>query len=202
MGNEVACLARFEGKSSLGRAFLEATEIIFRGDFRLKIPFEAITEMAARDGVLRVRTKDGLALFHLGARAAKWRERIANPKPIMEKLGVKTRERVSLLGRFAADFLESLRKQGTPVTCGRISSASQWVFLAAEKDADLVRVKRISRAMRDAMALWIVYPKGQKIITENGVRAAGLGAGLTDIKVASFSPTHSALKFVIPKAKR
>ncbi len=48
----------------------------------------------------------------------------------------------------------------------------------------------------------IVYPKGQKTITESTVRTAGLKAGLTDIKVVGFSATHTALKFVIPKAKR
>jgi len=34
------------------------------------------------------------------------------------------------------------------------------------------------------------------------VRSAGLKAGLVDIKVVSFSATHTALKFVLPKAKR
>jgi hypothetical protein len=51
-------------------------------------------------------------------------------------------------------------------------------------------------------ALWIIYPKGQKQITEADVRSAGLASGLTDTKVTSFSPTHTALKFVLPKAKR
>jgi hypothetical protein len=32
--------------------------------------------------------------------------------------------------------------------------------------------------------------------------AAGRSAGLVDVKVASFSATHSAAKFVIPKALR
>jgi hypothetical protein len=34
------------------------------------------------------------------------------------------------------------------------------------------------------------------------VRGAGLKAGLVDVKVAGFSETHTALKFVIPKGKR
>ena len=41
-----------------------------------------------------------------------------------------------------------------------------------------------------------------KTITESDVRSSGVKAGLTDIKVASFSSTHTALKFVIPKSKR
>jgi hypothetical protein len=56
--------------------------------------------------------------------------------------------------------------------------------------------------MQGAAALWIVYPKGQKHITENDVLAAGRKAGLKDVKVVGFSPTHTALKFVIPLRSR
>ena len=56
--------------------------------------------------------------------------------------------------------------------------------------------------MRGAAALWIVYPKGQKHITENDVLAAGRKVGLKDVKVVGFSATHTALKFVIPLDKR
>ena len=46
-------------------------------------------------------------------------------------------------------------------------------------------------------------PKGKDTpVTETDARKAGLAAGLVDVKVAAFSPTHSALKFVIPVAKR
>jgi hypothetical protein len=56
--------------------------------------------------------------------------------------------------------------------------------------------------MRGATALWIVYPKGQKQITENDVLAAGRRAGLKDVKVVGFSATHTALKFVVPLSDR
>ena len=42
MGNEVKCRARFGKQESEGKALLETSEIIFRGDFRLKIPFATI----------------------------------------------------------------------------------------------------------------------------------------------------------------
>jgi hypothetical protein len=48
----------------------------------------------------------------------------------------------------------------------------------------------------------VVYPRGCKEIRENDVMAAGKSAGLTDNKVARFSDTHTALRFVIPLAKR
>jgi hypothetical protein len=40
------------------------------------------------------------------------------------------------------------------------------------------------------------------LITENDALAAGRKAGLKDVKVVGFSPTHTALKFVIPLSAR
>ena len=51
-------------------------------------------------------------------------------------------------------------------------------------------------------AIWIVRPKGRPEITEAETMAAGKRAGLVDVKVVSFSDTHTAEKFVIPVAKR
>lgn len=51
-------------------------------------------------------------------------------------------------------------------------------------------------------ALWMVYLKGQKAITEGDVLAAGRKAGWKDVKVVGFSETHTALKFVLPLATR
>jgi len=50
--------------------------------------------------------------------------------------------------------------------------------------------------------MWIVYPKGQKHITEEDVLGAGRKAGLVDVKVVGFSATHTALKFVVPVSSR
>ncbi len=61
---------------------------------------------------------------------------------------------------------------------------------------------KVSKSMKGAAALWIVYPKGQKQITENDVLAAGRKCGLKDVKVVGFSTTHTALKFVIPLSDR
>lgn len=202
MGNEAACKLRYEGKTFSGKALLETTEILFRGETRLKIPFPAITKLQARDGELYVQTKDGLAVFAIGVQAEKWREKIAKPKTLIEKLGVKPGETVSLMGEFPADFVASLKKHGAAIAAGKSAKDARWQLLAAESRQDLQRVRTLANGPKGAVALWIVYPKGQTAITESDVRSSGLSAGLTDIKVTSFSPTHTALKFVVPKAKR
>jgi hypothetical protein len=50
MGQEIKCRVDFSGKSSDGKALLETSEIIFRGAFRLKIPFQTITALQAPKG--------------------------------------------------------------------------------------------------------------------------------------------------------
>jgi len=202
MGNEAPCTLRYAGKAYSGKALLETSELIFRGDSPLKIPFTSITSVQSREGELHVRTKKGLAIFELAHLADKWREKIANPKSLLEKLGVKPGEDVSLFGQFAADFLADLKKHDAVITQNRPSKDSTWIFFAADAAQNLRRIPSLAKSMRGATALWIVYPKGQKSISESDVRSAGLKAGLVDIKVASFSPTHSALKFVIPKSNR
>jgi len=48
----------------------------------------------------------------------------------------------------------------------------------------------------------VIYPKGGPAIREIEVLEAGRAAGLKDVKVASFSATHTGLKFVLPVSKR
>ena len=44
--------------------------------------------------------------------------------------------------------------------------------------------------------------RGRPEISERAVMAAGKAAGLVDVKAVSFSPTHTAEKFVIPVRQR
>src|SRR6266481_5760936 len=111
MGQEVVCTARWGGKSVRGKALLETAEIIFRGDERKKIPFSAIRGMEAKEGELRLRTDEGLEVFELGERAEKWREKIANPKPLVQKFGVNPGEPVSVFWKLDGEFLKQLKEQ-------------------------------------------------------------------------------------------
>ncbi len=201
MGQEVVCTARWGGKSVHGKALLETAEIIFRGDERKKIPFSAIRGMEAKDGELRLKTDEGQVVFELGDRAEKWREKIANPKSVVEKLGVKPGEPVAVFGRLDGEFLKKLKEQKSAIA-QKIVDRVGWIFFGAETREGLGEVKKIAGKMKGSAALWVVYPKGQKSITETDVIDSGRKAGLKDVKVVGFSATHTALKFVIPLEKR
>lgn len=202
MGNELNCTARFGKQESQGRALLETSEILFRGEFRLKIPFSSIQSLKAADGQLRVQTAQGLAVFELGEAAGKWREKILHPKSRLEKLGVKSGGKVSLVGSFDEAFHRELAQRTENIVKGKVGADTEWIFFAAESKKELAQVSKLAKILKGAAALWIVYPKGQQHITEADVIAAGRKAGLKDVKVVGFSPTHTALKFVIPLSDR
>jgi hypothetical protein len=205
VGNEVVCFVKFGKQKARGKALLETSEVIFRsedGALRLKLAFADLKSASAEDGELRLETADGPAIFQLGANAAKWCEKILHPKTRVEKLGIKPNAAVSLVGDFDPDFLAELRSVTKNLTNGKAAPDSEWLFFSADSSKDLSHVVKLAKTVKGAAALWVVYPKGQEQITENDVLAAGRKCGLKDIKVVGFSPTHTALKFVIPVENR
>jgi hypothetical protein len=205
MGNEANCVVTYGKQKARGKALLETSEVIFRseeGAMRLKFSFGSLKSASAAGGQLCLETPEGTAIFELGGNAAKWCEKILHPKTRMEKLEIKPNATVSLIGTFGADFLAELRSVTKNVSSGKPAVDSEWIVFGADSSKDLSQVAKLAKSLKGAAALWIVYPKGQKQITENDVIAAGRKSGLKDVKVVGFSPTHTGLKFVIPVEKR
>jgi hypothetical protein len=207
MGSDVKCRVRFGKQESEGKALLETSEIIFRGDFRLKIPFATILSAKVVDHELQLQIAEGMAIFEVGAvTATKWREKILHPKTRIEKLGIKPGTRVSLIGFEKQDeeFVKEIQKAKALMTPAgnTLPKNSDSIFLRIDSKKQLGQVAKIAEQLCGAAALWVIYPKGRQDITEGDVFAAGHKAALTDIKVVGFSSTHTALKFVIPINKR
>jgi hypothetical protein len=186
MGDELQCRVDFGKESSRGKALLETSEVLFRGGFRLKIPFQNIRALEAAGGKLTIHFPEGTAVFHLGDAAEKWAARIRNPPSRLDKLGVKAGTKVRLIGPRDDDFRRELSERGAVV----VRSAPELVFLAVREKDDLLELAYLADAR-----VWVIYPKGIQAIRESDVRAAGLAAGMVDVKVCAFSPTHTALKF-------
>jgi hypothetical protein len=107
-----------------------------------------------------------------------------------------------LIGNFAADFVAELRSVTKNLTNGKAGPDAECIFFSAETSKDLSQVAKLAKSLKGAAAMWIVYHKGQKQITENDVLGAGRKCGLKDVKVVGFSPAQTALKFVIPVENR
>jgi hypothetical protein len=187
---------------SRGKALLETNELIFRGEFRLKISLGEIRSLETRGGELHVTSDAGAAVFELGARAEKWAFKIRNPKSLLDKLGVKPDSRVAVLGVRDEEFLADLAARVPDIATRKPKKDSDVIFLAADAPEALEQMGALPAFLKPNGGIWVVYPKGRKDINENLVRAAGRAAGLVDVKVAGFSVAFSTLKLVIPVKRR
>jgi hypothetical protein len=122
-------------------------------------------------------------------------------KPLLDKLGVKPRARVSVIGIRDRGFVQELRRRGADVSM-RARRGSDLVFLFVDRSGGLTRLISLESSIDRAGAIWVVFPKGRKDIREVDVIAAGLAAGLVDNKVVRFSDSHTSLRFVVPLARR
>ncbi len=203
MGDEVRCTLRLGDSVSEGQALLETDELVFRGETRLAIPFREITSIEADDGRLVLGFRGERATLELeGRSAARWAEKIRNPKTLLGKLGVGRETRVSVVGVHDEPFRRLLGESGAEVAYDEALPGSDAVFLGAESVADLDRLRDLERFLARDGAVWVVAPKGGREPRESEVLKVGRSAGLVDTKVVRFSDSHTAHRFVIPKARR
>lgn len=202
MGAEAKCRLTLGKTRAEGKALLETDALVFRGgDVRLTVPYKQMSAVEAKAGSLRVTFPEGVATFAIGDAAPKWAAKILNPPSRLDKLGVKPSHVVLVLGLQDAAFTRELEESGARVSA-RASGEADIIFHAAETRAALDRLGPLQKHLKRGGAIWVIRPKGVTAITEADVMKAGKAAGLVDVKVARFSETHTAEKFVIPVAKR
>lgn len=202
MGAEARCSVTFGRTTAEGKALLETDELIFRGEeLRLSIPYKTISHVDARDGVLRVTWPDGMAAFALGPAAVKWADTVGNPPSRIEKLNIRAGQLVLFVGVRDATLREEIETRGATVLA-RGTRPVDAIFVAANERGDLERLVTVQKFLKPDGAIWVIRPTGSAQITEGDVRKAGRSAGLVDVKVARFSGTHTAEKFVIPVSRR
>lgn len=203
MGAEADCGLRFKGTAVRGKARLETDTLQFRGgDLRLSIPFRQMSKITARDGTLSVTFPEGTASFDLGTSAPKWAAKIQHPPSRLEKIGATADWRVAALGVTDETFLAELEQAVSFLSIGRVVKGADAIFYEVIKAAELARLEKLKLSLKPNGAIWIIRPKGRPDISEQATMAAGKAAGLVDVKVVAFSPTHTAEKFVIPVKAR
>jgi hypothetical protein len=148
--------------------------------------------------------------------------------PLLDKLGVRPGARVAVLGIDDPGFLEELATRAVVSVAAAPEAAApeaaapeaaapeaaapeapapeaatDLVFLGADEPKDLGRLGALRTAIYPAGAIWVVSRKGRAAtLRDVEVMAAAREAGLVDNKVVSFSPTHTALRLVVPRALR
>jgi hypothetical protein len=118
-------------------------------------------------------------------------------KPLLDKLGVKPGSRVAVVDVDDASFLKLLRERTRDVVSGKPKSPCDIVFLGVTKMRDLERLRRLKTWIEPNGAIWVIRRKGAgAAVRDTDLIDAGLAAGLVDNKIASFSDTHGAMRFV------
>lgn len=203
MGQDLPAVLVSNGERTTGKALLETDHILFRSEnTRLKVPFDAMTSVAAEGGELRIAYAGGEAVLELGPQAEKWAHKILNPKSLLDKLGLRPGMRVSVVRVDDVDFWSELRTRSYVILRDEVMPDSDIIFLGVEKPDHMKHMAALRERMNPDGAVWVVYRKGQKDFNENDVLRLGLESGLVDVKVVRFSETHTASKFVIRLADR
>ena len=142
--------------------------------------------VSPRDGWLEIDSPEGRLAFELGPAAEKWAQKILHPPSRLDKLGIKEGTKVALISLQDPELEKEIAAAGAEIV-----KKAELILFGAEKKSALTRLEKLRS---QAPAIWIIYPKGIREITENDVIAAIRATGMKDVKVASFSKTHTALK--------
>jgi hypothetical protein len=110
---------------------------------------------------------------------------------------VKPGSKVAVVDLDDPGFLKQLRARTGDVVFGKPASPCDIVVMGAKDMRDLARLKEVKKWIEPNGAIWVVRPKGGRSeLRDTDLIDAGLAAGLVDNKIASFSDTHGAMRFV------
>ena len=96
-----------------------------------------------------------------------------------------------------ASFLKMLRERTSDIVMGKQRRPCDIVFMRARDGRDLARLAEIKTWIEPNGAIWVIRQKGPgSPLRDTDLIEAGLAAGLVDNKIASFSDTEGAMRFV------
>ena len=118
-------------------------------------------------------------------------------KPLLDRLGVKPGAKVAVMNLDDDGFVRLLRERTADVVKGKPRTPCDIVFVGADNPRDLLaRLRAVKTWIEPNGAVWAIRPKGPaSSLKDTDAIQAGLDAGL-DNNLASFSDTHSAMRYV------
>lgn len=122
-------------------------------------------------------------------------------RPLVEKLGIKAGDRVSVI-HAPAHYLVLLGKLPEGVTVKKqLRGQFDFIHIFVQQHQALVqRLPQLKATLQPAGMIWVSWPKKSSgVVTdldENSIRAAALASGLVDVKVCAVDDIWSGLKLV------
>jgi hypothetical protein len=205
MGTEMRVEAKYRRASYRVKLHLDGQKLDLRDELKLSIPLKEVRQAVAKDGQLTITWNDDKIALDVGDKAERLADKILHPPSLLDKLGIKPKSTVSIVGLDDKSFLQDLRGRTNAVTDGSVKPQSDVVIMLATRRTNLDRLKTLRRSLKSDGAIWVLWKKGLKdanAVKEDDVRNTAKTHGLVDVKVASFSDELSALKLVIPRALR
>lgn len=130
-------------------------------------------------------------------------ERSYAHRSLMDKLGVKSGMRACVRRIPDAVFLRDLRERLGAAPSKALRGSYDAIFAGIADVRDLASIGTLREHLQPSGMLWLIAPKGKgSPVPERTLQGAILAHGLVDVKVASFSETHTAVKAVIRVAER
>lgn len=202
MGAESRTTLKIGRQSYDGTAHLEADELRFRGQTRLRIALRDVTTVNASNGTLYVEHANGVASFLLGDAAEAWAEKIRSPRTLADKLGVTRGMQVAVIDIDDRDILDDLTAKGADLVVGSVPQGAPMVLLRVVRPSQLATLGAMTSRIARNGAIWVVHPRGDATVSDTVIFAAARDAGLTYTKVVRFSDRDTAEKLVIPRTAR
>jgi len=123
--------------------------------------------------------------------------------PLLDKLGLRPGMRIALMDIDDPEIRPRVADRTSDITEGWPEPETDIVLLGADTTEALGPLEALATRIRPNGAIWVVSRKGKAAtLRDVEVIDAARAAGLVDNKVASFSATHTALRLVIPLARR
>ena len=123
--------------------------------------------------------------------------------PLLDKLGIRPGMRVALIDIEDPEIRRLIAERTTDLTEGDPKPETDVVLFGAETPGDVASLSMLASRIRSNGSIWVVSRKGKAAtLRYEQILDVAKGAGLIDNKVAAFSATHTAVRFVIPVALR
>jgi hypothetical protein len=189
-------------QSGVAKILLETDDLILRGEVKARIPRRALKKVTVKNGLVTVAYDGGTLTLTLGADAERFAKKaLEAPKSRLEKMGITSGSAIVALGISDPAFAKECKAGGITVAT-RAAKDSALIVLGVERAADLPRTANVAKSLKKDGALWVIHPKGTAGVKDTDIFAEAKKLGLTYVKVARFSDTHTAEKLVFPKSAR